>query len=182
MNLVLWIWGPWPKVGQVPSVLSGFVSIGDFRFPVYRLGLILFAVATAVGLWWLIEKTRVGAMIRAGMDDKEMTMGLGVNYELISSLVFCLGIFMVGVAGFIGAPVLGAYLGSAWDVLLLALIVVVIGGKSSVVGALIGSLLIGVIDTISKLFYPGIAMFTIYLVLVLTLLFKPSGLMGKKGT
>lgn len=181
-NLTLWIWGPWPKMGTPPPILSGSIGIGDISFPVYRLAVIVIGLVIAICLWWFQEKTRVGAIIRAGMDDKEMTTGLGVNYGLISGAVFFSGIFIAGFAGFIGAPILGAFLGAGIDILLLALIVVVVGGMGSVQGALVGGITIGLIDTFGKAIYPGMGMFTIYLVMIIILLFRPSGLLGRKVT
>ena len=134
----------------------------------------------AIGLWWLQNKTRLGAIVRAGMDDKEMTMGLGINLPLISMLVFFLGSFLAGFAGVIGAQVLGASPSLATDILLLALVVVIIGGVGSVEGALLGSMLIGVIDAFGKALFPEIAMFTIYLAMIISLSIRPWGLLGRK--
>ena len=99
-NAVLWIWGPWAKMGSPPAILSGPISIWGFTFPVYRLGLILIGLVIFAGLWWLQDKTRTGARVRAGMEDKEMTIGLGINYGFISTAVFILGAMMGGLAGF----------------------------------------------------------------------------------
>lgn len=179
-NIALWIWGPWPKMGTPPPFLSGSVSIGDLSYPVYRFATIIIGLLIAAGLYWLQEKTRVGAIIRAGMDDKEMTMGLGINYDLISSSIFFLGVFLAGFAGFIGAPMVGAYLQAGWPIFLLAMIVVVVGGMGSVQGALLGGILIGLIDNIGKALFPDLAMATTYSALVIMLLVKPSGILGRK--
>lgn len=178
-NATLWIWGPWPKIGTAPSFLSGSISIGELGFPIYRFVVIVIGLMIAIGLWLLQEKTRVGAMIRAGMDDKEMTTGLGINYELISAVVFSLGVFIAGFAGAIATPILGASLGSSIDVLTLALSVVIVGGMGSVQGALVGAILIGLTDNFGKAFFPEFAMFTIYLVMIIMLLFRPSGLLTR---
>lgn len=181
-NAIQWIWGPWPKIGAPPPLLSGSVNIGEFSLPVYRLAIIVVGLLIAGALYWLQEKTRIGAIIRAGMDDKEMTVGLGINYDLVASAVFFSGVFIAGFAGFMGAPILGAYLGAGWDVLMLATIVIVVGGMGSMQGALLGGVIIGVIDNFGKALFPDFAMFTIYLVLVLILIFKPTGLLGRKET
>ena len=120
-------------------------------------------------------------MIRAGMDNKEMTMGLGINIGPIFTLVFCLGAFIAGFAGILGVPIVGAYPEVAMDALLLALIVVVVGGTGSIPGAALSSLMIGMLDAFSKALFPGLAYFAIYLALVVVLLFRPSGLLGRKA-
>jgi len=181
-NIALWIWGPWPKMGTAPGFLSGSIAIGEFAFPVYRIVLIVLGLIIAAGLYWFQERTRFGAVIRAGMDDKEMTTGLGINYVLTCSAVFVLGIFIAGFAGTIGAPVLGAYLGAGMETLTLAMIVVIVGGMGTVQGTLVGALAIGLVDTIGKALFPELAMFTVYLVMVIMLLVRPSGLLGRKVT
>jgi len=179
-NVVLWIWGPWSKLGSSPAILSGSVNIGSYGFPVYRFGIIFVGLVFFFVLWWLQYKTRVGAKIRAGMDNKEMTLGLGINYGLISTAIFILGAMMGGLAGFLGAPVIGAFPEMSMPILLLAMIVVVVGGLGSVQGALLGSLIIGIIDTFGKAYFPDSAMFIIYLIFIIVLLVKPTGLLGRK--
>jgi branched-chain amino acid transport system permease protein len=176
-NMVLWIWGPFPKMGVAP--VSGYIDVGTFSFPTYRLLLIVVGLAVAIGLYFFQERSRYGAIIRAGMYDKRMTMGLGINYGLVSSLVFILGAFMAGLAGFIGAPIVGAYPSMSFEILLLALVVIVIGGVGYIQGALLGAILIGLIDAFGKAFFPDFAMFTIYLVMIIVLLVKPAGLLGR---
>ena len=179
-NSILWVWGPRSRIGTPPSFAAGVISIGDISFPIYRILIILIGLAAAIGLWWFQEKTRGGTIVRAGMDDKEMTVGLGINYRLICSAIFLLGAFMAGVAGFIGAPVIGVHSGMAFDILLLALIVIVVGGVGYVQGALLGALIIGLIDAFGKAFFPDLAMFSIYLAMIVMLLVKPTGLLGRK--
>jgi branched-chain amino acid transport system permease protein len=144
-----------------------------------RFLIIFVGLALAGGLWWLQDKTRVGAIIRAGMDNKEMTTGLGINLARVSTLVFFLTAFIAGAAGLIGASVLGANTTNIFDILLLALVVVIIGGVGSIQGTLVGSLLIGLIDNFGKAMFPQFALFTIYLAMVIILMIKPSGLLGK---
>lgn len=178
-NLVHWVWGPVPLSGVIPSILSGSIPVGKINLPVFRLAIIAFGIVAAVVLWLFQEKTRVGAIIRAGMDNKEMTMGLGINLKVIFSGVFALGAFVAGFCGLIGAPLLGINLGIGWDALLFAMIVVIVGGTGSVQGALTGGIVIGLVDAYGKAFFPELAYFTIYLVLIAILLFRPSGLMGR---
>ena len=178
-NLVHWVWGPVPMSGVIPSILSGSIPVGRINLPVFRLAIIAFGIVAAIVLWLFQEKTRVGAIIRAGMDNKEMTMGLGINLKVIFSGVFALGAFVAGFCGLIGAPLLGINLGIGWDALLFAMIVVIVGGTGSVQGALTGGIVIGLVDAYGKAFFPELAYFTIYLVLITILLFRPSGLMGR---
>jgi branched-chain amino acid transport system permease protein len=179
-NVVLWIWGPYSKMGKPPGFLSGSLTVGGLHFPVYRLAIIVVGLAVFFILWWLQDKTRVGAQVRAGMDDKEMVIGLGVNYGLISSAIFIVGIMMGGFAGYIGAPVIGVQPEISMPILLLAMIVAVVGGLGSVQGALLGSLIIGIVDTVSKTYFPDFGMFTLYVIFILMLLIRPAGLLGKK--
>ncbi len=180
INLTQWTWGALPLSGITPAILSGSVPIGGVTVPMFRLMIIVFGLVAAVALWLFQEKTRIGAIIRAGMDNKEMTMGLGINLKLVFTGVFTLGAFIAGFCGLMGAPLLGINLALGWEALLLAMIVVIVGGAGSVQGALVGGLGIGLVDAYGKAFFPEIASFTMYLVLIIILLFRPSGLMGRK--
>ena len=178
-NLAQWAWGPMPLSGVIPSVLSGSIPVGGVTLPVFRLTIIVFGLIAAAGLWLFQERTRVGAIIRAGMDNKEMTAGLGINLTVVFTGVFALGAFVAGFCGLIGAPLLGINLAIGWDALLLAMIVVIVGGTGSIQGALAGGLVIGLVDAYGKAFFPEFAYFTMYLVLIIILLFRPSGLLGR---
>jgi len=178
-NVTQWIWGPIPQSGVIPEFLSGSVPIGNITIPIFRLTIIAFGLIAAAVLWLFQEKTRIGAIIRAGMDNREMTMGLGINLKVVFTGVFALGAFIAGFCGLIGAPSLGINLGVGWDALLLAMIVVIVGGTGSIQGALVGGLVIGLVDAYGKAFFPEFAYFTMYLVLIIILLFRPSGLMGR---
>ena len=179
-NLTIWIWGPRPRIPFTAPFLSGSISIGGFGYPISRFFIIFVGLVLAAGLWWLQDKTRAGAIIRAGMDNKEMTTGLGINLALVSTLVFFLTAFIAGVAGIVGASVLGANTTNIFDILLLALVVVIIGGVGSIQGTLVGSLLIGLIDNFGKAMFPQFALFTIYLAMVIILIIRPRGLLGRR--
>jgi len=179
-NLARWIWGPYTKVVDAPAIVSGYISIGDAHYPVYRLVLIATGLAVAAGLWFFTEKTRIGSIIRAGMDDKEMTTGMGVNYGLVASAVFFTGAFVAGAAGFIGLPIIAVQSGVVFQILLLSLIVLVVGGVGRVEGTLLGAMAIGIIDSLGKAYFPDFAYFTIYIVMILILLVKPSGLLPRR--
>ena len=179
-NVTQWIWGPVPKSGIVPDIFAGSVPVGIVDIPIFRLSIIGIGILAALGLWLFQEKTRVGAMIRAGMDNKEMTMGLGINLQVIFTGVFALGTFVAGFCGLFGAQSLGINLAVGWDALLLAMIVVIIGGVGSVQGALAGGLITGLVDAFGKAFFPDFAHFSIYVVLIIILLLRPGGLLGRK--
>jgi branched-chain amino acid transport system permease protein len=179
-NLTLWVWGAWPKTGVPPEIVSGSVRVGDFVVSNYRLLLIGFGILIFLALWWLQDKTRFGAIIRAGMDDKQMVIAMGMNYEAISSSVFCVGIFLSGLGGFLGAPIVSVHPEIGLEITLLAVIVIVVGGVGYVQGAFVGALVIGLVDSFGKALFPDLGMFVIYIAMIIVLLVKPSGLLGRE--
>ncbi len=179
-NLSIWIWGGRPRMQFASRALSGFLNIFEMPHPITRLVIIAIGLVVAIVLWWLQDRTRLGAIVRAGMDDKEMTTGLGINLEMVSMFVFFLAAFVAGVAGVIGAQLMGVHSILGIDILLIALIVVIVGGMGSVQGALSGGIVIGLIDTFGKSLFPQFAMFTMYLAMVVILLVKPSGILGRR--
>ncbi len=179
-NLCIWVWGGRPRMQFSSPALSGLLDIFGMPYPITRLVIIGVGLIVATVLWWLQDRTRIGAIIRAGMDDKEMTMGLGINLDKVSMLVFFLAAFVAGVAGVVGAQLMGVHSILGIDILLVALIVVIVGGMGSVQGALSGGILIGLIDTFGKSLFPQFAMFTMYLAMVVILLVKPSGILGRR--
>lgn len=178
-NLSIWIWGGQYRMQFSSRMLSGFVGIGHITYPIARVATIVVGLVLAVGLWWLQDKTRIGASVRAGMDDKETTMGLGINLDRISMLLFFVASFIAGFAGVIGAQLLGVNSMMGNDILLLALIVIIVGGVGSVQGALLGGVVIGIIDALGKALFPQLAMFTMYLVMIVILVIRPKGLIGR---
>jgi branched-chain amino acid transport system permease protein len=178
-NVTQWIWGPKPLSGVIPAAFSGFVPIGNITFPLFRFVIIAFGLIMAVLLWLFQEKTRIGAIIRAGMDNREVTGALGINLRVIFTGIFALGAFVAGLCGLMGAPLMGINLQIGWDALMLAMIVVIVGGTGSIQGAFLGGLIIGLLDAFGKAYFPNFAYFAIYAALILILLFKPSGLMGR---
>ena len=178
-NACNWIWGPRPAIVSAP--ISGSVILGKVSFPAYRLFLIFIGLLMACGLYLFQEKTKIGAMVRAGMDNREMTMALGINFELVCRVVFILGSFLAGFAGILGAPIFGAYLTAGVEVLTLALIVVVFGGIGSIQGVLIGSLVMGLAVNFTAVYFPLLSYFVMYMLLIITLIMRPSGLLGKKA-
>jgi branched-chain amino acid transport system permease protein len=180
INVVQWIWGPLPQATYIPEILSDSVMIAGTKIPVFRLATIGVGLAGAIGLWLFQEKTRIGAIIRAGMDNQMMTRGLGIKLPIIFTGVFAFGAFIAGFCGLFGAQSLGVSLDVAWDVLLLSTAVVMIGGTGTIQGALAGGLLIGLTDTFGKVFFPDIGYFTMYSLLIIVLIFRPAGLLGRR--
>ena len=180
-NLLLWVWGPSPRAAFVPSYFSGSVPIAGLSLPIHRFAVIGVGAAICVVLWWVQDKTKIGAIIRAGMDDAEMVSGLGINLTPINTLSFFLGSFVAGAGAVIGVQLFGSVaFNDGLDMLLVAVAVVIIGGVGNVQGALVGALLIGIIDTFGRVYFPQIAEYTMYIVLILILMVMPSGLLGRK--
>jgi branched-chain amino acid transport system permease protein len=179
-NLCIWIWGGRHRMQFASPSLSGLVNILGLPYPLTRIVIIGIGFVVAIVLWWLQDKTRLGAIVRAGMDDKEMTMGLGINLEKVSTVLFFIASFIAGIGGVIGAQIMGVHSMLGLDILLVALIVVIVGGMGSVQGALLGGISIGLIDTFGKSLFPQFAMFTMYLAMIIILLLKPSGILGRR--
>ena len=161
----------------VPPLLSGSIPLtSTLSYPVYRLLISVVCLAVAVLLWVLIQRTRLGMMIRAGASNREMVQSLGLNIRLIYRLVFALGVALAALAGMVAAPVSSVYPGMGTQVLIICFVVVVMGGIGSVRGALIAALLIGVVDTFGRVFVPQAAGVTVYLIMAAVLLWRPEGL------
>jgi len=179
-NLCDWIWGGWPRMAFTAKFLKGFFEMFGLVYPKARLAVIIIGLVFATGLWWLQDRTRMGAAVRAGMDDKETAMGLGINLDRGFAIVFFISSFIAGLAGVIGAQLMGVHNNLGHEVLLLALIVLIVGGVGSIQGALLGGILIGIIDAFGKALFPDLAMFTMYFAMVIVLLIRPVGLLGRK--
>lgn len=176
-DLVRAVWGAESQWLAPPEILAGSVPLGDYSFPVYRLAFIFFGSVIAIGLWWFLERTRFGAIVRAGADDKEMVEGIGINIKLVFTAVFTLGALLAGLAGVLGSPILTASIGLDLQVLTMALVVMVVGGLRTLKGALLGSLLIGLVDSLGKFFFPEFHMFLIFGVMAVVLAFRPYGIL-----
>jgi branched-subunit amino acid ABC-type transport system permease component len=177
-DLVKWIWGADIKSLAIPASLQGMVGLLGTVFPVYRLFLIGFGVALAIALWLFLERTRVGTMIRAGVDDSAMANGLGINVSLLFTSIFALGAGLAALAGVAAGPMVGIYSGMDVDIMVPAFIVIVVGGMGSLRGAFVGSMVIGIADTMGKALFPDAALFLVYLLMVVVLLSRPQGLFG----
>lgn len=179
-DLAMVIWGSDPQTIPKPAMLNDSVQVGGFYYPSYRLFIIGFGLAVAAFLWWLQEGTRVGAMLRASVDNEEVARALGINVSVLFSLVFALGAFLAALGGVMGGPIVGVYPGADFDVLLLGFVVVIVGGLGSLKGALIGGLVVGLLDNFGKVFFPELALFTVFAPMAIILALRPSGLFGRE--
>ena len=179
-NICLWVWGGDAKVPFSDPALSGSFNLAGLLYPKTRIIVIAIGAVLAVLLWWLQDKTRIGAIIRAGMDDREMVTGLGINLDRVSLIIFFLAAFIAGSAGVIGAQLWGVYSYQGLQTLLFALIIIIVGGIGSIQGALAGALTIGIIDAFGRALLPELSMFFMFMVMIIILIAKPSGLLGRK--
>jgi branched-chain amino acid transport system permease protein len=173
------IWGGDPFTLPYPSGLQGSIATSQVVFPIYRLFVIGVAAAVACLLWLVNEKTLIGARLRATVDDPEMAGGTGINVALLSGLVFAAGAGLAAFGGVMGGPILGGYTGIDFDLLPLAFVVVIIGGMGSLKGALVGSIIVGLIDNFGKALVPELSYFTLFAPMVIVLAIKPTGLYGR---
>ncbi|MGH7299276.1 MAG: branched-chain amino acid ABC transporter permease, partial [Candidatus Rokuibacteriota bacterium] len=178
-DLAKWIWGGRIRSIPPPDLFSGSVSVFGTVIPSYRLFVIGFGLAMAAALWLLIERTRLGAVIRAGVFDAEMTGGLGINIRRVFTVVFAFGAALGGLSGVIAGPIQSAYPSMGVTILIPALIVVVVGGLGSLKGSLAGSLIIGQAETFGKAWLPDSSMLIIYVVMATVMLVRPQGLFGR---
>ncbi|HKW54398.1 MAG TPA: branched-chain amino acid ABC transporter permease [Stellaceae bacterium] len=172
-------WGGDPIPIDTPPGLRGAVPILSIVFPTYRLVIVIIAVVIAAALWVMLERTRLGAMIRAGVDDAPMARVTGIRVSRLFTIVFCLGAALAGFAGVIGGPILSVYPGLDADMLPLALIVVILGGTGSLLGALVGSVIIGFLYNFGQALFPELAYIILFLPMLLILLVRPQGLFGR---
>jgi branched-chain amino acid transport system permease protein len=178
-DLCLIIWGGDPIPVPTPPELRKPLVIGGVSFPTYRLVVVVIAVVAAIGLYLLMERTRLGAMIRAGVDDMQMARAVGIPVSKLFTIVFCLGAGLAGAGGIIGGPILSAYPGLDGEMLPLALIVVILGGVGSLVGAVVGSFIIGFIYTFGIALMPDLAYVILFLPMIFVIAFRPRGLFGR---
>ncbi|MGB0128531.1 MAG: branched-chain amino acid ABC transporter permease [Rhodocyclaceae bacterium] len=187
------VWGAQPVMLNPPEALAGPVSIGGFLYPAYRLVIVAFGIGVAGLLYVLVAKTRIGMWVRAGAANREMTSALGINVPLLFTAVFVFGTALCALAGGLLGPLLAVQVGMGESVLILAFVVIIIGGIGSIRGALVGSLIVGTVDTLGRALLPtllratlpadaastlgpALASVLIYLLMAGILLFRPQGL------
>ena len=180
-DICLMIWTGDPVQLESPPGLRGTVPIASVMFPAYRLAISLIAVVIAAALWLLLERTRLGAMIRAGVDDAPMARVVGIRVGRLFSLVFCLGAALAGFGGVMGAPILSVYPGLDADMLPLALIVVILGGTGSLLGAFVGSFIVGFLYNFGQALFPELAYVILFLPMLAVLVVRPQGLFGRQA-
>jgi len=180
-DFCLMVWGGDPIPVPTPPALQQPLRVGGVAFPTYRLVVLVIAVATAIVLYFLMDRTRIGAMIRAGVDDPQMARAVGIPVSRLFTTVFCLGAALAGAGGIIGGPIMSAYPGLDADMLPLALIVVMLGGIGSLLGAFVGSFLTGAIYTFGTALLPDLAYVILFLPMIFVIAFRPRGLFGRQS-
>ncbi|WP_280191563.1 branched-chain amino acid ABC transporter permease [Delftia sp. PS-11] len=198
-DLVKMVWGPAPVMLNMPAALSGPVQLlPDLMYPAYRLMIIVFGLAAALGLYLFVTRTRAGVLVRAGASNRQMATLMGVRVPLLFLGVFALGAMLAAVAGALLGPITSVQVGMGEDILILVLVCIVIGGIGSIRGALVGALLVGMVDTAGRAFLPmllrqvfspavassvgpTLAAISIYVLMAAILVYRPSGLFPARG-
>ena len=180
-DVCLMVWTGDPIRIDTPSALRGTASLLGLDFPKYRLAVSLVAVVFAAGLWALLERTRLGAMIRAGVDDPSMARVVGIRVSRLFTIVFCLGAWLAGFAGVIGGPILSVYPGLDAEMLPLALVVVILGGSGSLLGSFVGSFIVGFLYNFGQAMFPELAYVVLFLPMLVVLVVRPRGLFGRQA-
>jgi branched-chain amino acid transport system permease protein len=180
-DIALAVWGGDPITLELPAAIDGRTELLGVTYPVFRLAVLALGAIVAIGLWLLLERTRIGAMVRAGVDDREMAEALGINIKAVFTGVFALGALLAGLAGVVGGAYLSLYPGADIEILTYALVVVVVGGLGSLRGAVLGALLIGLIYVFGQSEVPDLAYFVVFAPMAIVLIVRPQGLFGRAG-
>jgi branched-chain amino acid transport system permease protein len=164
-----------------PAFLAGTIQLTEnLSYPVYRLAICVFCLVVAAAIFLVLRYTRVGMIVRAGAENREMTRALGIPFDRVNRYVFATGIALAALGGIVVAPISTVYPGMGDSMLILSFVVVVLGGIGSVAGAAIGALLIGLTDTFGKVLLPSVASISVYVVMALVLLWRPNGILGRR--
>ena len=179
-DVSLALWGGDPRQVSLPGYLKGPIQIGEsFFYPKYRLFVLAFAILLGGFLFYIDRRTKIGAIVRAGVDDRETVAALGINIKAVFTFAFMFGAFVAGMSGVIGAGVLSPVPGQDFEILLFALVVVIIGGLGSLEGAALGAVVVGLIDAFAKALVPELSFFTLFAPMAIILMVRPKGLLGK---
>jgi branched-chain amino acid transport system permease protein len=173
-------WGPDPRRFALPPALAGSVSLLGEPFPTYRLFLAGFGTVVAVALWQFLERTRLGLLVRATAQNAEMVHALGTDVRRIRAGVFALGCALAALGGVMAVPLVTAYLGLGVGIVVDAFVIVIIGGMGSFVGSVVGSLILGVVQTFGNYYLPDLALAAVYLAMIAVLVLRPEGLFGQR--
>jgi branched-chain amino acid transport system permease protein len=180
-DVCLSVWGGNPLRLPPPAFAAGPIDLpGGIVYPRYRFLLIVFGAIIAAVLWVFYTRTQLGALVRAGVDDREMVDALGVDVDRLFALVFGLAAFLAGLSGVAGGAFLTLYPGAEWDILAYALVVVIVGGLGSLGGAMVGSLIVGLLDAYGRWLLPEFSYFMLFGPMALLLLVRPTGLFGRE--
>ena len=187
-DLVMMMWGRDPVYVPLPDILSGHVMLGEIAYPAYRLVITIVAIVIGLAIWYLIARTRTGGLIRASADNRAVVQALGANVDRLGAGVFALVAVLAGIAGIMTAPLIAVTSGMGDSVLIQSLVVVIIGGLGSIVGALVGALLVAFVEVFGRTYLPlvfgnttgfALANMSIYLLMAITLVWRPFGIFGK---
>jgi branched-chain amino acid transport system permease protein len=178
-DLMRLVWGPHPLTASALSDALGSVSIVGAAYPAYNIFVIVVGAVAAVGLWAFVYRTRFGVMLRATSQDRRMAEALGINVKRVYVQAFTIGCLMAGLGGAVVMPLSGAVLGMGVDALILAFVVVVIGGLGSLEGALVGALIVGFVRTLGIMYFAEVELAVLYLIAAVVLFVRPAGLFGR---
>jgi branched-chain amino acid transport system permease protein len=180
-DVALRIWGGDNLMVPTPAALRGSVVLpGELYYPRYRFVLLVFGVVVAAALWLLYKKTQLGAVVRAGVDDREQVNATGINVDRLFVIISAAASFLAGMAGVVGGAFLTLYPGAEWEILVYALVVVIVGGLGSLEGAMIGALIVGLLDAYGRWLLPEFSYFVLFGPIALLMLFRPRGLFGRE--
>lgn len=180
-DLTLTIWGGNPKSINAPAAISSPLILGNFVYPGYRAFVLVVACLLGLGLWYLLQRTQLGRIIRAGVDNRDMVSALGINIERVFAQTFLLGGLITGFAGALGGTFMGFGPGTDLTILTYSLVVVIIGGMGSVPGTALGALIVGIVDSFGRSYFSELAIFLLSGTLVAVLAFRPQGIFGKEA-
>ncbi len=183
------VWGDDVQTVRVPDILDSSIMLTDtLSYPIYRIWISVVCLAVAVGMYWMIQKTRIGMIVRARSEDRDMVQALGLNVRLVDRFVFAIGVALAAFAGMLAAPVSSVFPGMGNQVLIICFVVVVIGGIGSIKGAMLSALMIGLVDSFGKVVtleilglrvFPELSGMVVYFLMAAVLLIRPMGLFGR---
>ncbi len=180
-DICLWIWGGLPRTLESPEALSQTVRFAGYFYPGFRLFIVAFAITVGIGLYLLLFRSQLGRIIRAGVDNRQIVSAMGINIDRLFTQVFVLGGVLTGLSGAIGGSYLAFQPSTDFDILTVALFVVIIGGLGSLLGSAVGAVIVGLIDSFGRLYFGELAIFLTSATVILVLAVRPGGLFGRTG-